>query len=156
MPINITGRRDPIERMPSEDRLRELLFGRRIVNVEKINERVDDWYYDAEGRITLDDGTVLLVGGNTGGCSCGAGDYDLTTLNTVDNAITNVIVEERPDHEDKCSECGAWSCDHQGWYRIFVVAEDHNQHLVASFEGSDGNGYYGTGWWLTVVGQAQS
>lgn len=137
-----------IEHMPSEDRLRELLFGRKIVNVQMTPTR---GYDNPQGTITLDDGTVLGVAGNTGGCICGAGDYDLTTLNTVDNAITNVIVEERPDSDDKCSECGEWSCDHNGWYKIFVIAEDHNQHLVASFEGTDGNGYYGTGWWLTVL-----
>jgi hypothetical protein len=131
--------------MPDVEELRSLLFGRKIVHVEEIDT--------FEGQLTLDDGTVLRVGGNEGGCSCGAGDYP---LDTVDNAITNVIVDERPDGDDKCSECGKWSCDHNGWYRIFVIAEDHTQHLVASFEGSDGNGYYGTGWWLTVLSQKET
>lgn len=128
------------ERNPTEYRLKELLFGRKIVNVEEIQGSYDNHY--AEGRLTLDDGTVLLVGGNDGGCSCGAGDYSLTTLNRVDNAITNVKVDvtENDRYEDLT-------------YRIFVVAEDHNQHLVAQFDGSDGNGYYGTGWWLTVIPQ---
>lgn len=143
-----------MEHMPEEDRLRELLFGRKIVKVS-MNPPSDikfDHYYRAEGTITLDDGTILYVAGNVGGCSCGAGDYPLSVLNTVDNAITNVRVEERPDEDERCSEpgCDNWSCEHRGWYRIFVVAEDHTEHLVASFEGSDGNGYYGTGWWLAV------
>lgn len=139
-----------IEHMPSAERLRELLFGRKIVNVEQISERIG--YEYAEGRLTLDDGTVLLVGGNQGCGGCPSGYYPLTTLNTVDNAITNVEVQERPNDDSRCSACGSYdTCEHEGFYRIFVVAEDHNQHLVASFEGSDGNGYYGTGWWLTVL-----
>jgi hypothetical protein len=36
-----------------------------------------------------------------------------------------------------------------GYYRIFVFA-DNRRINVASFDGSDGNGYYGTGWWLAV------
>jgi hypothetical protein len=135
-----------IEHMPEQDRLMGLLFGRRIVKVEMANAG-NDFYYDSpEGYITLDDGTVIGLAGNTGGCICGAGDYDLTVLNTVDNAITNVIVEEKPTGDYNYNDDYA-----DGTYRIFVVAEDHNQHLVAEFKGSDGNGYYGTGWWLTVV-----
>jgi hypothetical protein len=131
------------------EQLRSALFGRKIVNAETID--------DFEGQLTLDDGTILRVGGNEGGCSCGAGDYPITTLNTVDNAITNVIVEENPDYDDgKCEKCDSWSCEHRGWYRIYVVAEDHTQHLVASFEGSDGNGYYGTGWWISVLPEKAS
>lgn len=129
----------------SEDELRTMLFGRKIVNVQT------DPMNPFIGTMTLDDGTVLEVGGNEGGCSCGAGDYPLETLNTVDNAITNVRIEERPSGDNDCAVCGKWDCEHQGFYRIFVVAEDHNEHLVASFEGSDGNGWYGTGWWISVV-----
>lgn len=140
------------EHMPDEARLKELLFGRKIIKVDTTSTY---GYDEPQGTITLDDGTVLGLAGNTGGCSCGAGDYELTTLNTVDNAITNVIVEERPDDDGVCSECDKWNCEHRGFYKIFVIAEDHNQHLVASFEGSDGNGYYGTGWWLTVVPQPE-
>lgn len=146
------------EHMPDEDRLRALLFGRRVVSVEMREERPPDSYYGYHtwpvGTLTLDDGSVLKVWGNEGRCACSAGDYPLTELNAVDNAITNVEVEERPDGDDvPCRTCGKDWCygdDHErgGWYRIFVVAED--RHLLASFEGSDGNGYYGTGWWLTV------
>lgn len=107
------------------------------------------------GNLTLSDGTVLKVWGNTGGCICGAGDYLLTELNDVDNVITNVEVEEQPNGDYlPCPECGEEGCfDHYGLggsYRIFVFAEDRRINL-ASFEGSDGNGYYGTGWWLTVL-----
>lgn len=137
------------EHMPDEARLRELLVGKKVVNAEIRDVSPESYAYGPTGFLTLSDGTVLRVWGNTGGCSCGAGDYSLTRLNGCDNAITNVKVEERPDGDDKCPDCGEWSCDHNGWYRIFVFAEDKGVEL-ASFEGSDGNGYYGTGWWLSV------
>lgn len=125
---------------PTPERLRELLFGRKIVFAEKFSSYSADNNY-AEGRLTLDDGTVLLVAGNEGCGGCTSGHYWLSVLNTVDNAITNVIVEETFD--------GRYEED--GTYQIFVIAEDHNQHLVAQFDGSDGNGYYGTGYWISVL-----
>lgn len=40
--------------------------------------------------------------------------------------------------------------DGEGVYRIFVVA-DATEINIAEFIGDDGNGYYGTGFNLTVV-----
>ena len=143
--------------MPDAERLRSLLFGRKVVRAEVRDENPTRYDAGPTGFLTLDDGTVLKLWGNDGGCACSAGCYPLTVLNTWDNAITNVEVEERPDDESACPVCDRYSCDHKrdaGWYRIFVVAED--RHLLASFEGSDGNGYYGTGWWLSVSEQAAS
>lgn len=143
------------EHMPSAERLRELLMGRKVVRAEIRDETPPDEYRaDSVGYLTLDDGTVLKVWGNDGGCACSAGCYPLTTLNDCDNIITNVEVEEHPDDDDvKCPECGeryCWKHENEGYYRIFVYAEDRKINL-ASFEGSDGNGYYGTGWWLAVA-----
>ena len=139
------------EHMPSEDRLRELLVGRSVVRAEIRDEPPERYESGPTGVLTLDDGTVLKVWGNDGGCACSAGCYPLASLNEVGNAITNVEVEEKPDDEYKDCEhgCKSWDCEHVGFYRIFVYAEDHRIPL-ASFEGSDGNGYYGTGWWLSV------
>jgi hypothetical protein len=58
----------------------------------------------------------------------------------VDNIITAARVECAPDASD----------DPEGTYRIFVVA-DAVEINVAEFVGSDGNGYYGTGFELFVV-----
>ena len=144
--------------MPDQARLHELLFGKKIVRAEMRDESPPGSYYDDRGPVgylTLDDGTVLKVWGNDGGCACSAGCYPLTVLNTWDNAITNIQIEEHPAGDDiPCRTCGQTYCyereheEGEGYYRIFIVAED--RHLLASFEGSDGNGYYGTGWWLTV------
>lgn len=141
------------EHMPSEDRLRELLVGRQVVAAEIRDERPDRYDAGPTGVLTLSDGTVLKVWGNDGGCACDAGCYPLADLSTTSGTITNVRVEEKPDDDTRCPKCGKWyGCEHEGergFYRIFVVAEAQEVR-VASFEGSDGSGYYGTGWWLRV------
>lgn len=109
-----------------------LLLGRKV-------ERVD-----AE-TIRLDNGVRLKLQGNDGGCSCGAGDCDLTELNGVDNVITAVEFEDSPDGDDHP--------DGTGHYRIFVYADNVKVNL-ATFEGSDGNGYYGTGYSIEVLPEA--
>lgn len=142
------------EHMPDEARLRDLLLGRRVVEARISTVGPEQWTSGPTGFLTLDDGTVLKVWGNEGGCSCSSGDYPLSALAAVDNAITNVEVEARPDGEDEeCPTCGqTYGCGHpqpeRGFYRVFVFADA--RFLLASFDGTDGNGYYGTGWWLSV------
>lgn len=150
----MSGAEVEAEHMPSEERLRSLLIGRRIVRAEVVDESPERWTAGPTGYLTLDDGTVLKVWGNDGGCACTAGCYPLAVLATCDNAITNVVVEEHATGDGvACRTCGEYYCwkhgDEDGYYRIFVFAVDERL-VVASFEGSDGNGYYGTGWWLSV------
>ena len=136
-----------------------LLLGRRIVAAEMGNvsipfpDTMPDWEKPwwantstAEGVLTLDDGTRIFARGHEGGCSCGAGDYPLARLASTDNVITSVRFEDRPADE---SADDGYGVSDRGWYRIFVVA-DSVEINVASFEGSDGNGYYGTGYELYV------
>ena len=144
------------EHMPDVDRLKELLLGKAIIDARI----TDDWSDRGPvGYLTLSDGITLKVWGNDGGCACPAGCYPLTTLNRVENIITNVELDERRVGDDTpCQTCGkTWGCyedghdnSYEGHFRIFVFAGDERVN-VASFEGSDGNGYYGTGWWLDVV-----
>ena len=116
------------------DALREALFGRSVVSVQ-----TDEDDYSPEGRVLLDDGTELILQGNEGGCSCGGGDYALTRLNDMPiNGITNVEVD--------VEKIGS---DTRLTYRIFVLAQDQRFELAA-FEGDDGSGYYGSGFWFTV------
>lgn len=126
----------------------DLLVGHRIVEAEmgSFDYPGRSWHDEAEGRMVLDDGTTLYLTGNDGGCSCGAGDYDLEKLATVDNIITAARVECAPSGDDYSSD----SYETEGAYRIFVVA-DAVEINVAEFVGSDGNGYYGTGFELYVV-----
>lgn len=107
------------------DTIRNLLIGKTVRKV-------------ADDRLVLSDGTVLQLVGNVGCCGCGSGDYDLTELNGVDNIITAVEFDDCPGGDGS-----------EGHYRIFVFADAQRVNL-ATFEGSDGNGYYGTGYHIRV------
>ncbi len=121
----------------SQDDFKNTLIGHKIVSVSTSNEGP---YYSTVGTIVLDDGTVLELEGNEGGCSCSAGDYELTTLNHVDNIITNVEFVDSPSGDDE---------DGDGTYKIFVFA-DNTMINLATFEGDDGNGYYGSGYSIRI------
>ena len=110
-----------------ENKIRELLLYHKIIKVE------DD-------TLTLDNGTTLFFRGNEGCGGCSSGWYDVTELNTCDNVITDV--EFVTDEEDE------WEADKS--YKIFVYAE--NQRIkIAQIDGSDGSGYYGTGYSIYVT-----
>ena len=106
-------------------------------------------------HLMLDNGTVIKAIGHDGGCACSAGCYDLSVLNGVDNIITKVEFDYRPagdgdypmkagrTHPDDPEE--EWT----GFYRVFVYADNQQINLM-QFDGSDGNGYYGTGFGLLV------
>jgi hypothetical protein len=127
-----------------DQKIADLLVGRRIVAAEQGSFKLglNRWDDEAEGKLTLDDGTVVYVVPHIGGCSCGAGDYSLTSLAKVDNVITSVrlAAEEGPREWDE----GPTS------YRIYVVADAVEINAV-QIDGDDGNGYYGTGYELIVV-----
>lgn len=105
-----------------------LLTGRKVTKV-------------AEDAVLLDDGTRLQFVGNDGGCACSSGCYDLTELNGVDNVITRVELVNEPDDDMSPDD---------GTYRIFVYADNERINL-ATFVGTDGNGYYGTGYQIHVL-----
>lgn len=126
-------------------KIAELFIGRKIVRAEMGNFSIPgaEGYYNsrAEGMLVLDDGTELYLMGNDGGCACSAGCYPLAEVATVNNIITGAYVHADPDEDD--------ARDAAGVYQIFVFA-DAKAINVAEFRGSDGNGYYGTGFSLTV------
>lgn len=109
------------------EQVEELLMGR---TVEVLDEHT----------IRLDNGIVLELPDTDGGCACNAGCYDLKVLNRVDNIITKVEFVNDPasDYDDG-----------SGIYQIFVLAGDEKINL-ATWEGTDGNGYYGTGYSIIV------
>ena len=94
--------------------------------------------------LTLDDGTVLELEGNVG-CNCGSGTYDLTELfqrGTPTARIMSADVTTRlTDEDDEYSDV---------IYTLFVIVDDERLPL-AEFEGNDGNGYYGSGFRVTVT-----
>lgn len=95
----------------------------------------------------LDDGTELYLKSNEGCPGCDSGWYSLVKVAITDNIITSARVHCAPDDPSDFRSG-------KGVYQIFVFAEDREIN-VASFEGSDGNGYYGTGFALTVVAPGQ-
>lgn len=109
----------------SEDRLKDIFVGRKIVSVDTMND-----------TMTLDDGTVLGIDGNDG-CACANGNYSIEHLATVDNVILNVETEIDTD------EYGD-----DGDVRMFVYTAHEKLEAIRA-EGCD-NGYYGTGFWIKV------
>lgn len=150
VPIKATAsdwEKDPDVRTLNEENHEEitnLLMGRKVTKV------------DGE-HLMLNDGTVIKAIGHDGGCACSAGCYDLSVLNGVDNIITRVEFDYHPDGggglDDKPTP--AQACEHgpseryEGHYRIFVYAENQKINLM-QFDGTDGNGYYGTGYEILV------
>lgn len=129
------------------EQIAALLTGRRIIAAEMGHfDRSDDqgWGDAPTGKLTLDDGTVVLVVPNQGGCACSAGDYELTSLATCENIITSVRTAcETPPSQEEYGEPDQS-------YRIYVVADAVEINAV-QIDGNDGNGYYGTGYELIVT-----
>lgn len=115
------------------------LVGRRVV-AASIGDIAGDYRIEQGGILILDDGTELAVIPNQGGCVCGAGDYELKHLATVDNIITSVKLTRSEQKNE-------W--DMETTYDIFVFCGEDKINL-AHMEGSDGNGYYGTGYRVVV------
>lgn len=111
-----------------EKGITDLLLYRKIVKVE------DD-------TLVLDNGLRLEVIANQGCGGCSNGWYYLTELNECDNVITNVEFVEDDDYEDDGYNDNS--------YKIFVYAEDKRIKIL-QVDGSDGNGYYGTGYSIRV------
>jgi hypothetical protein len=116
------------------DKIADLLVGRKIVRAEMGAP-------DDEGMLVLDDGTQLLLSGHEGCGGCSSGWYGLEHVATVDNVITRA--EVRCDPGGECE-------DGEGLYQIFVFT-GATEINVATFQGTDGNGYYGTGFSISVV-----
>lgn len=109
----------------NEKEIEELLLGHKVT--------VDD--YD---NLVLDNGVVLQINPNIGCGACESGNYYLEHISSVNNAITNVeFVEE---FEDDC---------YYEHYKIFVIADGMTTELLDVY-GTDGNGYYGTGYTIDV------
>jgi hypothetical protein len=111
------------------ERINALFVGR---TVEKVS---DD-------RLRLDDGTELQVEANEGCGGCSNGWYELKALNDCPNVITRAEVVEEELSEDSWSE--------ERRYTLFVYADNQKINL-ATVEGDDGNGYYGTGFEIVVT-----
>lgn len=114
------------------ERLNELFVGRKVVSVD-----------EGASTLTLDDGTVFDVIPNHGCGGCTSGWYRLDALNTWDNVIMGVSVVSSDTTDD-------WGWGGGTQYDLFVYAENGDIGNVVTVSGSDGNGYYGTGFAIRV------
>ena len=112
-----------------EDKIRELLLWQSVHRV-------------SENELELSNGTILKINPNEGCGGCSSGWYDLTFLAETINAITSVRFEETltspPD-----------SYNNNYRFSIFVLSDGSEMKLL-EVEGTDGNGYYGTGYTIEV------
>lgn len=123
-----------------------LLIGRYITNIETGTFVTENWMEDCEkpqALITLDDGTQLVAMGRGGGCTCGQGDFEFTKAfyqGSPTARITNAMVEMEgePGYDGDISA----TC-----FKVFVIVDDEKLPLL-EFEGYEGEGYYGRGFWL--------
>lgn len=113
-----------------EMEIAKLLLGRRIISV------TDD-------ELALDNGTVISVEPNEGCGGCASGNFGIELLERCDNVITSVrvAVEDLEENMNTYTDTA---------YRIYVLAEGH-EFPILSVAGTDGNGYYGTGYRLYVT-----
>lgn len=112
-----------------EKEIKELLMFRKIVEVQG-------------DSMILDNGVKLNVLPNIG-CCCGAGNYYVENIASVPNAITDVIFSE--DYYEKDGE-------YMTAYKIYVICEGiQGEQELLKVSGTDGNGYYGTGYEIEVV-----
>ena len=112
-----------------EDEIKELLLYRKITKVDG-------------NTLFLDNGTELKIYPNIGCGGCVSGNYELIELNKCDNIITKVELVEDDAEEDYDGYDGIS-------YKIFVYAEDKRIKIL-QVDGTDGNGYYGTGYEIVV------
>lgn len=123
-----------------------LLIGRYVTNIETGTFITDSWMEDCEkpqALLTLDDGTQLVAMGRCGGCVCGQGDFELINAfrqGSPSARITNAMVEMEgePGYGEDISATG---------FKVFVIVDDEKLPLL-EFDGYEGDGCYGRGFWL--------
>lgn len=114
----------------NEKEIKELLLFHKVVKAD-VKTRT----------LTLDNGTELTFEGNEGCPGCISGWYYIEELSECDNVITNVefVIDDDVKYKDYDNIS----------YKIFVFAED-KRIKIAQIDGTDGNGYYGTGYAVYV------
>lgn len=118
----------------NENEIKELLLGHKIVADEN------------NDSLILDNGVVLQINPNVGCYGCESGNYYLQHIASVNNAITNVeFVNDYEVNDDDYYD----EEDYYQHYRIFVIADGMTTELLDVY-GTDGNGYYGTGYKIDV------
>lgn len=115
----------------NEDELKKLFVGTQVLHVH-------------ENIMTLSNGTVVKVLPNSGCWGCPSGNFYLTDrIKKVDTVITNVKLVEKNKNDKKT-------------FSLFVYTGGKKQKKLKKktlfdVTGSEGNGFYGTGFTLEVT-----
>lgn len=124
--------------MTQEDEIKETLIGKQITRIEQ----KDDFTVE----VTLDDGVILTLAGNEGGCCCGNGYWTIRELlsdsEKPSGRIMNAWVDDQIGADEEMGEIS-------GPIRVFVMVEGREYPLV-EFDGYD-NGWYGHGFYANVT-----
>lgn len=124
--------------MTQEEKIKETLIGKQITRIEQKDA------FTVE--VTLDDGVILTLAGNEGGCCCGNGDWIISKLlsdsEKPSGRVMNAWVNDRIDMDEDLGEI--W-----GPVTVFIVAEGRKYPLV-EFTGQH-NGWYGHGFYANVT-----
>lgn len=113
-----------------EKDISDMLIGRKVVDVE------------GDDTLVLDNGMKLLIEPNNGCGGCESGWYDIEHITSCNNVITSVEF----DYYDEDASSSYYDYTH---YKIFVIADGIRTELLDVY-GTDGNGYYGTGYSIDV------
>lgn len=117
------------------------LVGLSVVAAKEVTPK-DSWgnYDDPELHMELSDGRVFKVKPNIGGCCCGSGDYYVLSFAKTTNVITNVEFVGSPESSVERT------------FRVFVLCDGlPNKEELFVVSGDDGNGWYGTGFWVELT-----
>lgn len=124
--------------MTQEDEIKETLIGKQITHIEQ----KDDFTVE----VTLDDGVILTLAGNEGGCGCGNGDWVISELlsdsGKPSGRVMNAWVDDRIGADEEMGEIS-------GPVTVFIMVEGREYPLV-EFSGFD-NGWYGHGFYADVT-----
>lgn len=120
------------------EEITDVLLGRKIVSI-------------VDNRLTLDNDVVLTVVPNEGCGGCTNGYYSLDVLNHVENVITSVKVEDsEEDHESYSSKRVYSIFVYTGGVTVEGNTTEGEENVLLQISGTDGNGYYGTGYKIVV------
>ena len=124
--------------MTQEEKIKETLISKQITHIEQ----KDDFTVE----VTLDDGVILTLAGNEGGCYCGNGDWIITELlsdsGKPSGRIMNAWVDDQIRADEEFGEI-------TGPITVFIMVEGREYPLV-EFDGFD-NGWYGHGFYANVT-----
>ena len=124
--------------MTQEDEIKETLIGKQITHIEQKD--------DFQVEVTLDDGVILTLTGNEGGCCCGNGDWTVSELlsdsEKPSGRVMNAWVDDRIGADEEMGEIS-------GPITVFIMVEGREYPLV-EFDGYD-NGWYGHGFYANVT-----